>query len=162
MALQHRDREDLQRQVEDLHQQYIEEKLSCSERTFLAVRSIIHTEVPPETVALLTGFGGGIGGTHASVCGAVSGCVAAIGLIYGRRHPATESSARAYEVARDFFGQFKSRFGSEVCGALIGDLLKRNAFDSEERRNRCVQYTRHAIRLCVDALLKYETIYGAD
>ncbi len=160
MALKHQDQADLQRQVERLHAQYVEEKLSCSERTFLAVRSVVDTDVPPETVALLTGFGGGIGGTHGSVCGAVSGCVAAIGLIYGRRHPAKESSARAYEVARDFFCQFKSRFGSEVCGVLIGDLLKRNAFDSEERRDRCFQYTCHAIRLCVDTLRKYETIYG--
>ena len=146
-------------QVERLHAQYVEDKLSCSERTFLVVRSVVDTDVPPETVALLTGFGGGIGGTHGSVCGAVSGCVAAIGLIHGRRHPAKESSDRAYEVARDFLCQFKSRFGSEVCGALIGDLLKTNAFDSEARRERCFQYTRQAIRLCVDTLRKYEILY---
>ena len=160
MALKNLDHEELMRRVERLHTQYVEEKLSCSERTFLTVRSIVDTDVPPEVVALLTGFGGGIGGTHASVCGAVSGGVAALGLIYGRRHPAEEQSARAYEVARDFFCQFKSRFGSEVCGALIGDLLKTNAFDSEARRERCFQYTRHAIRMCVDTLIKYETIYG--
>jgi C_GCAxxG_C_C family probable redox protein len=160
MALKNLDPKDLMERLESLHKQYVEEKLSCSERTFLTVRSVVDTDVPSEVVALLTGFGGGIGGTHASVCGAVSGGVAALGLIYGRRHPAEEQRDRAYEVARDFFCQFKSRFGSEVCGALIGDLLKANGFDSEARRERCFQYTLHAVHLCVDLLAKYEKIYG--
>jgi C_GCAxxG_C_C family probable redox protein len=158
MALKNLDHEKLIRRVERLHTQHVEEKLSCSERTFLTVHNVVDTDVPSEVVALLTGFAGGVGGTHASVCGAVSGGVASLGLIYGRRHPAEEQRDRAYEVARDFFCQFKSRFGSEICGVLIGDTLHKNTYESEERRERCRAYTLHAVKSCVDLLAKYEKI----
>jgi len=145
------------RQVEHLHNQYVEDHLPCSERTFLAVHSVVDTDLSSEAMALLTCFAGGVG--HATMCGAVSGALAALGLTYGRRHPTEARREEAGAIARDFLSQFKSRFGSEVCGALIGDLLKTNAFDSEARRERCFQYTRQAIRLCVDTLRKYEILY---
>jgi len=152
MALKKGSPEEIDRQVESRHQQYVDAKMTCSERVFLTVYSVLDTEFPAEVVALLTGFGGGVGGTHASLCGAVAGGVAAIGSVYGRRKPAEESRDRAYEVARAFLCEFKSKFGSEVCGELLGDLLRKNGFDSDERKERCFQYTLNAAKMCVKLL----------
>ena len=67
------------------------------------------------------------------VCGAVSGGIAVLGSLYGRRKPAKESSKKAFDPFRDCFCKFRSKFGIEICGELIGDLQQENKFDSDER-----------------------------
>lgn len=151
-------RKELLQQLEEIHQQYVSEKLNCAERTFLAIHGIVKTDIPAHAVSILTGFGGGIGGSHQSLCGAVTGGIAALDLTWGRRKPAHESSKQAYEVARDFLGQFRSRFGTEICGELIGDLLRVNKFNSDERKARCYQFCDNAMKICVELLKKHAVI----
>lgn len=151
-------REELLAQLELTHQQYAKDKLNCAERTFLLIHGIVNTDIPPHAVSLLTGFGGGVGGSHQSICGAVSGSIAALNLVWGRRKPAHESSQPAYTLAREFLGQFKSRFGTEICGELIGDLLRVNKFHSEERKTRCYQYCDNAMKICVELLMQHQIL----
>ena len=103
------DREELLRQVESLHKKFAE-GLNCSERVFLTIHSLLKTDIPSEAVALLSGFGGGVAGIRDGMCGAISGGVAAIGLVYGRRKPPEGSRERMYEVPRDFVCRFKTRY----------------------------------------------------
>jgi C_GCAxxG_C_C family probable redox protein len=145
-------REVLITQLEGIHQRYSNDKLNCAERTFLAIQGIVETDIPSHAVSMLTGFGGGIGGSHQSVCGAVTGSIAALNLVWGRRKPAQESSKPAYTIAREFLSEFQSRFGTELCGGLIGDLLRMDKFHSEERKARCHQYCDNAMKICVDLL----------
>lgn len=154
MTLQNLDHEDLLQQVERLHKQYVKARVPCSERTFLAVHSVMDTDLPSEAMALLTCFAGGVG--HATMCGAVSGGLAALGLAYGRRYPTEKRRDQAGAIAREFLSQFKSQFGSEHCGVLIGDTLRKNTYESEERRKRCRAYTLYAVKTCMDLLAKYE------
>lgn len=151
-------KKELLKQLEEIHQQYASEKLNCAERTFLAIHGILNTDIPAHVVSTLTGFGGGVGGSHQSLCGAVTGSIAALNLTWGRRKPAYESSKQAYEVARDFLSQFLSRFGTEICEELIGDLLHVNKFNSDERKARCYQYCDNAIKICVELLKKHSAI----
>ena len=142
-------------QLEGIHQQYSNDKLNCAERTFLTIHGIVQTDIPSHSVSMLTGFGGGIGGSHQSVCGAVTGTIAALNLVWGRRQPASESSKPAYAIASGFLSQFNSRCGTEICGELIGDLLRVNQFQSEEWKARCYQYCNYAIKMCVDLLKQH-------
>lgn len=144
--------------LEGVHQQYANDKLNCAERTFLAIHGIVTTDIPHHSVSMLTGFGGGIGGSHQSICGAVVGSVAALNLVWGRRKPALESNKPSYAVASDFLGQFKSQYGTEICGELIGDLLRVNKFHSEERKARCYQYCDHAMKICLDLLIHHDIL----
>jgi len=154
------DREELLRQVESLHRKYAE-GLNCSERVFLTLHGLLETDIPSEAVALLSGFGGGVAGIRDGMCGAVSGGVAAIGLVYGRRKPPEGNRERMYEVPRDFVSRFKTRFGTTICRELIGDLLREGTAESEERRRqRCSQYTLDAAKMCVDVLSKYGKMYA--
>jgi hypothetical protein len=58
-------------------------------------------------------------------------------------------------VAREFVGRFRNQFGMTGCRELIGDLVCQATPEAEERRKaRCQQYTMHAIRQCIDTLLK--------
>ena len=156
------DREELLRQVESLHRKYAE-GLNCSERVFLTLHGLLETDIPSEAVALLSGFGGGVAGIRDGMCGAVSGGVAAIGLVYGRRKPPEGNRERMYEVPRDFVSRFKTRFGTTICRELIGDLLREGTAESEERRRqRCSQYTLDAAKMCVDVLSKYGKMYAME
>jgi C_GCAxxG_C_C family probable redox protein len=144
--------------LEGIHQQFVNDKLNCAERTFLAIHGLVTTDIPKHAVSMLTGFGGGIGGSHQSVCGAVTGSIAALNLVWGRQKPAHESSKPAYAIANEFLNQFKSRFGTEICGQLIGDLLRVNQFQSEERKARCYQYCDNAMKICLDLLIQREIL----
>jgi C_GCAxxG_C_C family probable redox protein len=153
------DREELFRRAQAIHDGYVP-GLNCSERVFLTVHALAETDIPAEAVALMSGLGGGVGGVREEVCGAVSGAVAAIGLVYGRSNPPEGNRERAYEVARDFVGQFRTAFGATGCCELVGDLLREGTAEAEERRKaRCAQYTLKAVHLCLDTLIRFERIY---
>ena len=84
--LQQLDRTELHRRAEALHQECAEQ-LNCSERVFLVMHRLLETEVPAQAVCMMSGFGGGVGGTRDNLCGAITGGVAAIGLLHGRPNP---------------------------------------------------------------------------
>ena len=88
----------------------------------------------------------------------MTGSIAALNLVWGRRKPATESSKPAYAMASELLNQFKSRFGTEICGELIGDLLRVNQFESEERKARCYQYCDNAMKICLDLLIQHDIL----
>ncbi len=156
------DREELYRQAKAIHDGYVA-GLNCAERVFLTVHRLLETEIPAQSVALVSGLGGGVGGMREGICGAVSGGVAAIGLVHGRPNPPEGSRERVYEVARDFVCQFRTAFGVTGCCDLVGDLLRDGTPEAEERRKaRCAQYTLKAVRMCLDTLLRFERIYPAS
>jgi C_GCAxxG_C_C family probable redox protein len=156
------EREEMYRRAEAIHDGYVA-GLNCAERVFLTVHAMVDTEIPPQAVALMTGLGGGVGGMRDEVCGAVSGGVAAIGLVYGRPNPPAGNRERVYEVVRDFVCQFQTTFGACGCAELVGDLLREGTAEAEERRKvRCAQYTLKAVRFCLDTLARFEGIYPAS
>ena len=62
------DRDILEKRVEQIHKKLLEgEGMNCAERVFLSLYSVIETNIQSEAVALLSGFGGGIGG-HTTAC----------------------------------------------------------------------------------------------
>jgi C_GCAxxG_C_C family probable redox protein len=156
------DQDMLEKRVEKIHMKHLK-GMNCAEKVFSTLYSVIDTNIPSDVVSLLSGFGGGIGGTRDGVCGAISGGVAAIGLIYGRKKPPEGNRERVSEISRDFLTQFKSRFGSIICHELVGDLLLDNNPECERRRaERCSQFTLNAAKICVNILKRYEKIYAIE
>ncbi len=154
------DRKERIERAEAIHKGYVA-GLNCAERVFLTVHALLDTEIPPAAVTLLSGFGGGVGGARDGICGAISGGVAAIGLVYGRPNPPDGDRERAYEVSRDFVCRFRTAFGTTICRELIGDLLREGTAEAEERRKaRCVQYTMKAVHACIETLVRFERRVG--
>lgn len=89
---------------------------------------------------IATGFGGGIG-RCGSVCGALTGGVMAISVIYGTNEPLMKKRLKAYQTAQKFYEQFEAQNGSVMCRELIGFNLsvpeqrdkaaKTNAFEEK-------------------------------
>ena len=68
-------------------------------------------------------FGGGIGGTHEDVCGALTGGVIAVGFLGDRMKPG-EDITDANDLASGFRKQFIKEFGSTHCGKILERLGK--------------------------------------
>lgn len=75
---------------------------------------------PEQLMAATGGFGGGVGGSHAELCGAVSGGVLVLSLL----HPHTDGADRAgkaavYALTKEFRRRFEEVFGLTRCGDLL-------------------------------------------
>ena len=73
---------------------------------------------------LATNFGGGA--RKGEMCGAVSGALMVLGLLYGHSESDDlDTKARAYAIAEEYMNRFIEKNGSVVCRELLGyDLSK--------------------------------------
>ena len=103
----------------ELAYQYHERGFNCAQSVLAAFGDL--TRLPErEAMAVSGGFGGGIGGSHREVCGAMSGAVMALSLLYPHvEEDDAESKRRLYAVIREFQKRFAERFGYSDCGDLL-------------------------------------------
>ena len=79
-----------------------------------------------EALAVSGGLGGGVGGSHAELCGAASGAVLTLGLLYPHtQENSPEAKRRVYNVSREFLSRFQERFGGLCrCGELLAARIQ--------------------------------------
>lgn len=118
---------------------------NCAEAVFITFREYLAPEVSPETVKLVTGFGGGLG--HAGcMCGALTGAIIALNMVKGRTSH-EESRNPAYETAREFHDRFFEKFGSTCCR-----VLNQHPFDTPEHLKNCLKITGNTGKLLMEFL----------
>lgn len=123
---------------------YYREGLNCAECVYLAFLDTHETGLPPETVALASGFGGGIGQTK-NICGAITGALMALGTQKGRSNPRERETVkeRALQLRGEVYPRFaalleevRAHYGSVLCA----DLTNRHAdFDAPARKQSCME-----------------------
>mgnify|MGYP001555549309 CR=1 FL=1 len=69
-------------------------------------------------IAIATGFCSGMA-RSSQVCGAVTGAIMGLGLIFGRKS-SQDSTDLCYEATQDFIEGFRKQHGSINCRELIG------------------------------------------
>lgn len=120
----------------------------CAESVLLSVAESkdIQSEMIPK---ISTGFCGGMART-CGICGAVSGGIMAISLLYGRSSP-NEPIDKSYIPVKKFVKMFESKYGTTNCKQLIGIDLGteegRTQFISENKIGQCEKYTEDATRM---------------
>jgi C_GCAxxG_C_C family probable redox protein len=108
----------------------------CSEAIVKAINDGFRLGYPDSVVRLASGFPIGIGGAGCT-CGAVSGGVMAIGMVFGRDKPTDPSIDRCLGLARELHNLFASRHGCLCCRTLThGMVLK-----SPEHMRQCIAFT---------------------
>jgi C_GCAxxG_C_C family probable redox protein len=108
----------------------------CSEAIVKSINDEFGLGYPEEVVRLASGFPIGIGGAGCS-CGAVTGGVMAIGMVFGRDQPKDPRIDRCLCLSRELHNFFASRHGCLCCRSLIrGMVLK-----SPEHMQQCVAFT---------------------
>jgi C_GCAxxG_C_C family probable redox protein len=112
---------------------------------FLCSEAVVHTfnealgrPLPPEAVKMSSGFpiGMGVLGTGGCTCGALSGGVMVLGLVYGRANPGDEAPLILAQ-AKELHDWFLSEKGSTCCRVLVRSL----EFGSSEHIDQCVTFT---------------------
>jgi len=108
----------------------------------------------PLVPKISTGFCGGVSRTK-GMCGAVSGGVMALGIIFGRTN--TDMTAdSAYENVQEFLSAFKQQYGSlncfELTGCDLGVAEDLQRFRTGGIKDRCREYTGSAARMAAEII----------
>jgi C_GCAxxG_C_C family probable redox protein len=112
-------------EVDALVMKYGKQYPNCAQTSFLTTLERNHIECDvPSFVRALTAFPG-IGGTG-ETCGAVSGCLLAMGLALGPTdHADKQQSGTCHAASHQFCQAVKTEFGSTDCGGIIEGLCGR-------------------------------------
>ncbi len=125
----------------------------CAESALMTVaeRNNIQSDLIPR---IASGFCGGISRTQGT-CGAVSGAVMALNILYGRNDPSV-SIYDSYPPVQEFIRRFEEKFGSTNCLKLIDcDLATeegRNKFIEQNVIVTCKNFTSEAIRMALSII----------
>ncbi|MBN2104525.1 C_GCAxxG_C_C family protein [bacterium] len=130
---------------------YFESGLNCAESV---LRSIIESVDGDQTRAfyrLATPFGGGIGGCHEELCGALSGGVMAIGYLAVRNHP-EEDEILSRKIAVCLRRRFQEYISCTQCLSVLDRL------GPQENSHQCAYLVAHTVGWVIDLLKQYELI----
>jgi len=156
------ERNEVIEQAKESAVQNFKQGLNCGESVYLAVYDQLEDPgLPRDSVALVTGFGGGIG-VYGSACGALLGGMAALGLVHGRKDPfqgsMEERVDRLYGTPGlyRFFNQLPNRF-QESFGSLDCAVLTEGYHDSwlcKEHAKKCMKLIIATAGMTMDLLLE--------
>ena len=97
---------------------YYSQNFNCAQSIF-AVYAVEHGI--EETLALRLGTNFGGGARKGELCGAVSGALMVLGLLYGHgKRGDAAAKARAYALSEEYMNRFIRENGSVVCRELLG------------------------------------------
>lgn len=108
----------------------------CSEAIVKTINDAFALGYPEKVVRIASGFPVGIGGAGCT-CGAVTGGVMAIGMIFGRENPADPKVDRCLGLARELHTFFVQKHGCLCCRTLTHRLKLK----SPEHIRQCVAFT---------------------
>ena len=116
--------------------------LYCAESvlTVIAEEEGIYSDILP---SIATGFCGGMSRT-CNMCGAVTGGILALNLVYGRKS-ANDSVEENYQAVQKLISNFEEEFGSVNCQELLGCDLGtdegQQIFSDKKLYLNCSEYT---------------------
>ena len=110
----------------------------CSEAVVSSIRSNFEMDVPEEVIAMASGFPIGIGRSKC-LCGAVSGGVMAIGLVFGRTVQKDPQVEQTLALSKELHDWFKAANGKNALCCRI--LTKEFDMGAGEHKEQCVRFT---------------------
>ncbi|MEN6462060.1 MAG: C-GCAxxG-C-C family protein [Syntrophomonas sp.] len=148
--------EEMREKVRQLAKDNFRKGLNCAESVYTALIDAGLVDFHPETVALTTAFGGGIG-LSGGVCGALTAATMGVGSVHGRRQPAQGTQEEIIDKLYGnpglyrFFNQipykFAEKFGSVQCAELNKDYPE--WFD-KNRFRKCMNIVVDAAEMAVE------------
>jgi len=96
--------------------------LSCSEVMIYAASDEYNMNLKSETFKTMSSFGGGMG--IESVCGAVTGSLAVIGILFTKER--AHEGDRVKKLCQEFFQKFEARLGTDNCAVLKAKYRKQD------------------------------------
>ena len=114
---------DMENQHAEKAVDYYNRNFNCAQGVFTTY-AIEHGIDEKFSLKLATNFGGGA--RKGQMCGAVSGALMVLGLLYGHSESDDpDTKANAYKMAEEYMNRFIRKNGTVVCKELLGyDLSK--------------------------------------
>ncbi len=143
---------------EDKAVEYYFHNFNCTQGVFTTY-AIEHGIDEKLALRLATNFGGGA--RKGEMCGAVSGALMVLGLLYGHSESDDlETKANSYKMAEEYMNRFIDKNGTVVCRELLGydlskpaeheEIMKKNLF-----RTFCPEMIRSAVSILDELLEEY-------
>ena len=123
--------------------QYFQSGFHCAEAISKSLTELLEKENGSFPPNVATGFGGGIGGSHLDICGALTGGIIALGWLFGRKNPG-EDKTRIFGLSSEFRKRFGEKFGSCSCPVLL------EKFGKQENGMKCKKMTAEAAGITAD------------
>lgn len=135
--------------------QYHKQRYNCAQSVAAAFADLTGW-TPEQLLASAAGFGGGCGGSHEELCGAVSGALMVLGILF----PFTgegdmEAKRKVYGLAKDFRQRFFDIFGHTRC---IDLLRARPGISERTRAARRLEISKHCDIMVVTAVELLEDV----
>lgn len=108
----------------------------CSEAVVKTVVEELGIDAPAEAVKMASGFPVGMGGMGCT-CGALTGGILTIGLVYGRTEGKDPSVDRAMALSAKLYQIFCERHKVSCCKVLTKGMEK----GSKEHMEQCIAFT---------------------
>ncbi len=108
----------------------------CSETVVKTIRDAFELPVSDDIIAAASGFPMGMGGAGCS-CGAVTGGIMALGLVFGRTQAKDKQVQQAMRLARELHDTFKAEHRSICCRVLTKELK----IGSRQHIRQCISFT---------------------
>lgn len=108
---------------------YEKENRGCAQSVLAALQDVFNIR-NDEVFRAASALSGGCGLTTHGTCGALSGAVMAMGMMFGRERSDFKDAEKkrliAYGMARRMAEKFEARYGSVVCCEIQTNYLGRN------------------------------------
>lgn len=89
-------------------------KLNCAEAIIYAANDEYDLHLEKEALKTMSPFGGGM--QIQSICGALTGSLAVIGILFTNK--AQHEGEKIKEITTEFFNEINTKLGSNLCGPL--------------------------------------------
>jgi len=108
----------------------------CSEAIVKTINDEFELGYPEDVIKLASGFPIGIGGSGCT-CGAVTGGIMALGMVFGRTVPKDEQVKKCMALSHELHDTFKKRHTVLCCRILTKDM----ELGSPIHMQQCIDFT---------------------
>lgn len=131
----------------------------CSEAVISVIRSNFELDVPESVIAMASGFPVGIGRSKC-LCGAVSGGVMVIGLLFGRtvqKDPQVEQTLALSKELHDWFKVANQK--NSLCCRI---LTKEFDMSQGEHKEQCIRFTGLVAAKVAEMIIREKNLVNTD
>ncbi len=108
----------------------------CSEAVVKTIKDEFKVDISDEVVAMASGFPVGIGGSGCT-CGAVSGGIMALGLVFGRTEAKGSEVDKTMVLSKELHDYFRTNHKSLCCRILTKGMT----LGTPDHMEQCIAFT---------------------
>lgn len=141
-------REEFVKAVRETAEGYYERcELFCSEAVLKTINDALENPVAHEVLKAAGGFPVGIGKCK-DICGALTGGIMALGVVYGRNYGEAVNE-KLLPLSSELYNHIKDSFGGVSCL----EIIKNYDYSTDERKRYCVKLTGAVVEFITNKLI---------